>query len=59
MERAPNWKPAELNLLLDKVLPNVELLSGELMGNEVTNKKWQQKWNEITNAINTLGIGQA
>ncbi len=59
VEHAPNWKPAELKLLLDRVLLNIELRSRELTGNEITNEKRQQKWIEITNTINAMGLNKA
>ncbi len=52
----PNWKHQELQLLTDKVLGNMELLSGELSyTDDITNMRHQEKWQEITNAINALG----
>ncbi len=48
-----------MQLLLDHVLPNIVLLSGELSGEDITNQKQQDKWEQITMALNTLGLSPA
>ncbi len=43
-QRGPNWKDPELQLLTDKVLGNMELLSGELSyTDDITNSRRQEK----------------
>ncbi len=39
VDHAPNWKPEEMQLLLDNMLPNIVLLSRELSGEDITNQK--------------------
>ena len=43
-QHGPNWKDPELQLLTDKVLGNMDLLSGELSyTDDITNTQRQEK----------------
>ncbi len=42
---------------MECVLGNITILDGEFTGSEITSKKYEDKWKEITNQINALGLG--
>ncbi len=52
-----NWQEGELQILVENTLGNITVLDGEFTSSSMTSKKWEEKWKEITNQINALGLG--